>query len=114
MSSAIPPTQPHGDHEHDDIVYPQVIPFLPVHAECVAALWTGVTLEAVPLGIDLYWLRMFGITAGYHRYFSHRSYATSRVFSSSSPALPRVWPKRACYGGLPSIGTRLAPAALSE
>ena len=32
------------------------------------------------LGIVLYWLRMFGITAGYHRYFSHRSYATSRVF----------------------------------
>ena len=28
----------------------------------------------------LYWLRMFGITAGYHRYFSHRSYKTSRAF----------------------------------
>jgi stearoyl-CoA desaturase (delta-9 desaturase) len=38
------------------------------------------TWEAVVLGMVLYWLRMFGITAGYHRYFSHRSYATSRVF----------------------------------
>jgi stearoyl-CoA desaturase (Delta-9 desaturase) len=80
MSSATPSTQPHGDHDHDDIVYPQVIPFLLVHAACFAALWTGVTWEAVLLGIVLYWLRMFGITAGYHRYFSHRSYATSRVF----------------------------------
>jgi stearoyl-CoA desaturase (delta-9 desaturase) len=80
MSSAIPPTQPHGDYDHDDIVHPQVIPFLLVHAACFAALWTGVTWEAVVLGIVLYWLRMFGITAGYHRYFSHRSYATSRVF----------------------------------
>jgi stearoyl-CoA desaturase (delta-9 desaturase) len=80
MSSAIPPTQPHGDYDHDDIVYPQVIPFLLVHAACFAALWTGVTWEAVVLGVVLYWLRMFGITAGYHRYFSHRSYTTSRVF----------------------------------
>lgn len=28
----------------------------------------------------LYALRMFFVTAGYHRYFSHRSYKTSRVF----------------------------------
>jgi stearoyl-CoA desaturase (delta-9 desaturase) len=28
----------------------------------------------------LYWLRIFAIGAGYHRYFSHRSYSTSRVF----------------------------------
>ena len=38
------------------------------------------TWEAVIIGIALYWLRMFGITAGYHRYFSHRAFATSRVF----------------------------------
>ena len=81
MSSAIPPAHRHEDHhDHDDIVYPQVIPFLLVHAACFVAIWTGVTWEAVIIGIALYWLRMFGITAGYHRYFSHRSYATSRVF----------------------------------
>src|ERR1700690_491236 len=28
----------------------------------------------------IYELRMFFVTAGYHRYFSHRSYKTSRVF----------------------------------
>ncbi|MBA1154635.1 acyl-CoA desaturase [Microvirga mediterraneensis] len=81
MSSPRPSKTPHHDHhDHDDIIYPQVIPFLLVHAVCFAALWTGVTREAVVLGIILYWLRMFGITAGYHRYFSHRSYTTSRVF----------------------------------
>src|SRR5215217_2312460 len=78
MSSPTPSDAPHQDH--DDIVYPQVIPFLLAHVACFAALWTGVTWEAVVLGIVLYWLRMFGITAGYHRFFSHRSYATSRVF----------------------------------
>ena len=28
----------------------------------------------------LFWVRMFGVTAGYHRYFSHRAYKTSRPF----------------------------------
>jgi len=30
--------------------------------------------------VTLYWLRIFAIGAGYHRYFSHRAYATNRVF----------------------------------
>ncbi|KQT21759.1 MULTISPECIES: acyl-CoA desaturase [unclassified Bradyrhizobium] len=61
-------------------MYPQVLPFLLIHAGCVAAIWTGVSWQAVGLCVALYWLRMFAITAGYHRYFSHRAYATSRVF----------------------------------
>src|SRR3569623_1014536 len=64
----------------DDIVYPSAIPFLLVHLGCVGAIWSGVTWPAVALCVGLYWLRMFGVTAGYHRYFSHRSFATSRVF----------------------------------
>jgi stearoyl-CoA desaturase (Delta-9 desaturase) len=34
---------------------------------------------AVALCAAFYFVRMFGITAGYHRYFAHRSYRTSRV-----------------------------------
>jgi stearoyl-CoA desaturase (delta-9 desaturase) len=63
-----------------DIVYPSTIPFIIVHLMCFAAIWTGVTAGAVALGIGLYWLRIFAIGAGYHRYFSHRAYETSRVF----------------------------------
>jgi stearoyl-CoA desaturase (delta-9 desaturase) len=81
MNSPTSSKPPHeGHHDHDDIVYPQTIPFVLVHLACFAAIWTGVTWEAAAIGVVLYWLRMFGITAGYHRYFSHRSYATSRVF----------------------------------
>ena len=65
---------------HDDIIYPSVIPFLLVHLTCFAAIWTGVTWEAVTLCVTLYWLRIFAIGAGYHRYFSHRAYSTGRVF----------------------------------
>lgn len=65
---------------HDDIVYPSAIPFVLLHLASFAAISTGVTWQAVAIGVALYWLRMFAIGAGYHRYFSHRSYSTSRVF----------------------------------
>ena len=51
-----------------------------VHLACLAAFFTGVTWSAVAVCAALFWLRMFGVTAGYHRYFSHRSYKTSRAF----------------------------------
>jgi stearoyl-CoA desaturase (delta-9 desaturase) len=65
---------------HDDIVLPERLPFALVHAACLAALWTGVTREALAIGAALYVARMLGVTAGYHRYFSHRSFKTSRAF----------------------------------
>lgn len=65
--------------DHEDIIYPGTIPFVLAHLACLLALWTGVTLEAVAIGITLYVIRMFGVTAGYHRYFSHRTYRTSRA-----------------------------------
>ncbi|HEX5580591.1 MAG TPA: acyl-CoA desaturase [Gemmatimonadaceae bacterium] len=69
----------HGDEFHDDIIYPASIPFLLVHLACIAAIWTGVSAKALLLCVTLYVVRMFGVTAGYHRYFSHRSFKTSRV-----------------------------------
>ena len=65
---------------HDDIMYPSAVPFVLVHLATIAAFWTGVTYQALTIGLALYWLRIFGIGAGYHRYFSHRAYRTSRVF----------------------------------
>ena len=64
----------------DDILYPSAIPFLLIHVACFAAVWTGISAPALWLCFGLYWLRMFGVTAGYHRYFSHRAFATSRAF----------------------------------
>src|SRR5258708_1877470 len=68
------------EDEHGDIVYPGAIPFVLVHLVCVAAIWTGITWQAVAICIALYWVRMFAIGAGYHRYFSHRAFSTSRAF----------------------------------
>lgn len=66
--------------DHDDIVYPSAIPFVIVHLACFAAIWTGVTTRDLIVCCALYLVRMWAVTAGYHRYFSHRSYRTSRTF----------------------------------
>ncbi len=68
------------DSGHDDIVYPSATAFALVHLGCFAAFWTGVGASALALAAALYLIRMFAITAGYHRLFSHRSYRTSRPF----------------------------------
>ena len=63
-----------------DIIYPAAIPFILVHLACFAVIWTGFqTIDLIICGV-LYSIRMFAITGGYHRYFSHRSFKTSRVF----------------------------------
>ncbi len=67
------------DEYHDDIIYPARIPFLLVHLVCFTAIWTGITAEALVICAVLYLGRMFAVTAGYHRYFSHRSFQTSRL-----------------------------------
>ncbi len=56
------------------------IPFFLIHLLAFGAIWTGVTAEAAICCVVLYVVRMFGVTAGYHRYFSHRTFRTSRVF----------------------------------
>ena len=70
----------HADDYHDDILYPSAIPFVLVHFACFAAIWTGVTATALWICLALYAVRIFAIGAAYHRYFSHRSFATSRAF----------------------------------
>lgn len=55
-----------------------MLPFLLCHVAVLGAFWSGVTWQAVLVGIVLYWVRIFGVTAGYHRYFSHRAFRTSR------------------------------------
>jgi len=55
------------------------IPYLLIHLVPFAAFFTGFGLRDVLLCLGLYGARMFFITAGYHRYFAHRSYKMGRV-----------------------------------
>jgi stearoyl-CoA desaturase (delta-9 desaturase) len=58
----------------------EVVPFALCHVVILGAFYTGVTWQAWALCFGLLFVRMWGVTAGYHRYFSHRTYKTSRVF----------------------------------
>ena len=57
------------------------IPFFLIHVVAIAgAFWVGFSWKLLLLAVALYYVRMFGVTAGYHRYFSHRTYKTGRAF----------------------------------
>ncbi|MDK2777129.1 MAG: acyl-CoA desaturase [Pseudomonadota bacterium] len=56
----------------------RLLPFILLHLGCLLVLLTGVSSTALITCLMLYWLRLFAITAFYHRYFSHRAYKTSR------------------------------------
>jgi stearoyl-CoA desaturase (delta-9 desaturase) len=59
----------------------KAVPFWAVHAVALAALFLAPpTVPLLLLCAGSYLVRMFGITAGLHRYFSHRAYRTGRVF----------------------------------
>ncbi len=57
----------------------RVVPFLAVHLACLAVFWVGWSVAAVAVAAGLYVVRMFAVTGFYHRYFSHRTFNTSRV-----------------------------------
>ncbi len=59
--------------------WPRVLPFVFVHLGCLGVLWTGVSATAAAIGAALFVLRMFAITAFYHRYFSHKAFSVSRA-----------------------------------
>jgi len=57
------------------------VPFWGVHvAALVGAIVVGWSWTACAWLVGTYAVRMFAVTAGYHRYFSHRTFKTSRAF----------------------------------
>jgi stearoyl-CoA desaturase (delta-9 desaturase) len=57
----------------------RVVPFMAVHLACLGVLWVGWSAAAIGLAVGLYVIRMFAVTGFYHRYFSHRTFETSRL-----------------------------------
>ena len=54
---------------------------LAIHvATLVGVVLTGWSWKGLALAVGIYFVRMVMVTAGYHRYFAHRSFRTSRVF----------------------------------
>jgi stearoyl-CoA desaturase (delta-9 desaturase) len=59
--------------------YGGVLVFVGIHLMGLFVVQTGMRWEWVLLAVASYYLRMFAVTAGYHRYFAHRAFKTSRV-----------------------------------
>ncbi len=55
------------------------VSFVLMHLACFGIWWARPTWKLLALCAALYLIRMFAVTAGYHRYFSHRSYKLGRV-----------------------------------
>ncbi len=70
-----PPT---GSESRKSVHWARVAPFVLLHLSCLAVLWVGWSPFAVGAAIALYLIRAFFVTGFYHRYFSHRSFRTSR------------------------------------
>ena len=66
------------DGNADRIDWLRAVPFVAMHLACVAVFWVGVSAVAVWVAVALYALRMFAVTGFYHRYFSHKTFRTSR------------------------------------
>jgi len=71
-----------GDPKWRDVSWVRIAPFIAMHLGCLAVIWVGFSWPAFWLAIALYVARMFFITGFYHRYFSHRTFRTSRTFQA--------------------------------
>jgi len=63
----------------DRIDWMRCLPFIILHVACFGVIWVGWSPFAVSLAVALYFVRMFAVTGIYHRYFSHKTYSTSRA-----------------------------------
>ena len=70
----------HKRRNAEDLDYLAIVQFVVLHAGCLPLLWVGVSWVAIAACVAFYCLRIFGVSAGYHRYFAHRSYKTNRSF----------------------------------
>jgi len=62
----------------DKVEMVRILPFILLHLGCLGVFLTGWSWTAVGVAVFLYLLRMFAITGFYHRYFSHKTFHTSR------------------------------------
>lgn len=67
------------ERREDRIDWLRAAPFVAMHLACIGVIWVGVSPIALIVAATLYVVRMFALTAFYHRYFSHRTFQTSRA-----------------------------------
>lgn len=62
------------------ISFRESLPLVFMHAGCLGLFWVGASPAALWVFAAAYVVRVFALTGGYHRYFSHHAFKTSRWF----------------------------------
>lgn len=70
----------HAFEDEDNRLLMASSPIFFMHLACLGIFFTGFSWVAVAVLAVSYAVRVFALTAGFHRYFAHRSFKTSRVF----------------------------------
>lgn len=64
----------------EKIDWVRAVPFILVNLGCLLVFWVGFSWVAFWIALFLYFARIFSIGAFYHRYFSHKTYQTTRFW----------------------------------
>jgi stearoyl-CoA desaturase (delta-9 desaturase) len=82
----------------DNVDFARCISFIVLHLGCLGVFFVGWSTTAVITAIALYFIRMFAVTGFFHRYFSHRTFKTSRfgqflfaVFTGTTVQRGALW-----------------------
>jgi len=75
-------------------------PYALLHLACFAALATGISWRAVGICLGSFFLRAFGLGVGYHRYFAHKSFKTSRPMQFLLAVLGNLAPSARYFSDL--------------
>lgn len=76
-----PPPETHNDPDHtqDRVEWLRCVPYILIHLGSLLVFFTPFAWPCLVALLVSYSARMFAITAFYHRYFSHRTFHTSRI-----------------------------------
>ncbi len=66
--------------ERERILWVRNLPYFLLHLACISVIWVGFSWVALGVAVVLYVARMFFVTGFFHRYFSHKTFRTSRAF----------------------------------
>ena len=70
----------HALEDDDNRLLMASSPIFLMHVLALGVLFTGFSWAALAVLLITYVVRVFALTAGFHRYFSHRSFKTGRIF----------------------------------
>ena len=69
----------HVENPSDEIDFKRILPFIILHLLALSAFFVDFVWPCLIICAASYFIRMFAITAFYHRYFSHKTFKTSRA-----------------------------------